>query len=305
VSHFESAGNSAYPGAEFYRALALLFGGREVEAKAVFSDSYPQEGVNTAYLEKIKKSLQPDPSTIFNEVDDEVKYFWVLLNISQPQQLVEELWESTHDQPRFHIALALANRAMDLREWDLALKWLENSKLPGTMPENLTSQLKWAWVRFYLHSGAFQDLAQSVNMLSDNSPNKRLLLRFVEARNLETEDNLEKAENLYLSVATANPYLAPIILEAARFFEDVKGDSEQAYELLLQAMEFNHNSLDLRMAYTLQCLNMGLTHYAELSLAVLAQRLGTAEFASFERVYKQKEVILLELEQKIWEGQEI
>ena len=305
VTHFESAGNSLYPGAQFYRALALLFGGREAEAKAVISELSPHEAINEAYLEKIKKSMNADSISILKVADDEIKYFWILLNNSQPQDLVVELWRNSKGQTQFHIALALANRAMDNRDWPLARQWLENSKLPGAIPENLIGQLNWAWVRFYLHRGSFQDLNPAINSLSDAQANKKLLVRFTEAKSRENENRLQEAEILYRSLATANPYLAPIVIESARFFQDVRGDSDQAYELLLQAMVFNTNSIDLRMAYTLQCLKMGLTSYAELSLAVVKKRLGAQTFASFEEVYKETEIKLQDMENKRWEGQGI
>ena len=48
---------------------------------------------------------------------------------------------------------------------------------------------------------------------------------------------------------------------------------------------------------------MGLSNYAELSLAVLKEQLGMDEFVIFEQVYKEK--MLKILENQKWENQNV
>ncbi len=302
VTHFESAENLAYPGAPFYRALALLFGGKESEARSAFSELPPNEVISEPYVEKIKKALKADSSEIFQELDAEVKYFWILLNFSQPKEVVEELWRGTEGRIRFEIALGMAHQAMDTRKWGMAYKWMEHARI-AAVSEDLADPLNWARLRYSLYTGNFQNLHQIVEKLSPNNPNQRLLAGFLRAKDLERASDLENAEILYRWLATANPYLEGIVIEAARFFEEVLGDSDQAYDLLLQALEFNQSSADLRMAYTLQCLNAGLAHYAELSLKVLRASLENKESQSFEQVYKEKELEMQKNQQ--WEDQPI
>src|SRR5690606_33022316 len=78
----------------------------------------------------------------------------------------------------------------------------------------------------------------------------------------EANGNLKEAEKIYRIVGTWNPYFEEGIIAAADFFRKQYPDSLEAYNLLVEAIQVNHNALRLLVAYTEEAERLGFDEYA-------------------------------------------
>jgi hypothetical protein len=79
-----------------------------------------------------------------------------------------------------------------------------------------------------------------------------------------------------------NPFFEPGVLEAVKYLNGYDGQSNEAYDLLLNAVNLNPFSLQLNKAYALQCLRVGLKSYAMETREELRQTLNSVAFRTFD-----------------------
>ncbi|UII29275.1 hypothetical protein LVD15_12855 [Fulvivirga maritima] len=97
-------------------------------------------------------------------------------------------------------------------------------------------------------------------------------------------DTLQARKN-YEAIAYMNPFKEEATIAAANFIG--MQDKFEAYNILLNAIEINPNSVRLLKAYILQCARVKLSNYAELSLQDLRALISANAYNSFVNKYNQ------------------
>ncbi len=77
-----------------------------------------------------------------------------------------------------------------------------------------------------------------------------------------------------------NAYNEPLILSVVSYLENE--DLSTAYQLLVEAVDINKSSIEMRKQYVLIAIKSGLTRYAEDMLTQLKTKMPTSDFSSFE-----------------------
>ena len=91
-----------------------------------------------------------------------------------------------------------------------------------------------------------------------------------------------KDTQFFLRTGMNNPFNEEEVLLASRYFREINEDEDQAYNILLNAIEINPHSISLQKAYTLQSIRMGLTSYADTHLSLLKEKLSREDYIAFE-----------------------
>ena len=82
-----------------------------------------------------------------------------------------------------------------------------------------------------------------------------------------------------------NPFYEDAIISSANYVGQI--DAFEAYDMLVNAIEINPNSIPLLKAYILQCARVRLNNYAEISLENLRELIPGGEFNAFYSQYVQ------------------
>ena len=125
------------------------------------------------------------------------------------------------------------------------------------------------------------------NMKSEDIMVNGYLDLFKNLADSDTKDKQLLAES-FKKQAIKNPFFEPGVLEAVHFFDNEMDDSDQGYEILLQAVKINPFSIDLNKAYAMQCLDQGLKSYALETMDELKAMMPSVMFTTFEREFMEK-----------------
>ncbi|UXP33778.1 hypothetical protein N6H18_07430 [Reichenbachiella agarivorans] len=132
-----------------------------------------------------------------------------------------------------------------------------------------------------------QSIAQNENPWSKNQysfDHENKLLRQAQ----ELQSDTSQLSPLYLRLGEMNPFYEQGVIAAATYFDQEVDNPDQAYGILVDAIEVNEYSAPLIMAYIDQCLKMGLTSYAESSVIRLIDILDESSYQAYEVLFEQK-----------------
>lgn len=90
----------------------------------------------------------------------------------------------------------------------------------------------------------------------------------------------------YRQIMQASPFMEEAYLAAVPLLNQ-QGAENEAYDFLLNGIRFNPFAVELRKAYILQGLRLGLEQYAEDELQKLQEQLETEHFERFLQLYRQ------------------
>ncbi|MDW7692858.1 hypothetical protein R9C00_11005 [Flammeovirgaceae bacterium SG7u.111] len=95
------------------------------------------------------------------------------------------------------------------------------------------------------------------------------------------------AEGLLKKSMEQNPFYPVSYIELSSLYED-NDQPENAYNILVDGLVFNPNSIELQKAYALKCLDMGYMDFAETALVDLQDLMPVAQYQEFEQLYNNK-----------------
>jgi hypothetical protein len=87
------------------------------------------------------------------------------------------------------------------------------------------------------------------------------------------------------------------LLDAEKLKE--RGNKTAAYEVLIEGLRISPNDFYLHQRYALTCLEIGLSSYADHSLALLKEKMKAADYHRFEQIYTSRKQ-LVEKEKEKW-----
>lgn len=130
---------------------------------------------------------------------------------------------------------------------------------------------------------ALQTAAAKIYLTADKENTRAYFL----AKAAAGEGKKVDAQKLYERLLKEAPYFEEGIVAAVDFFNET-GQPMRAYEVLVDAVQFDATSGKLLKAYCLQALTMNLTSFADDGLLKLSTLIPTAEYSEFETNYQKK-----------------
>ncbi|MBC7922033.1 MAG: hypothetical protein H7Z75_13200 [Ferruginibacter sp.] len=101
-----------------------------------------------------------------------------------------------------------------------------------------------------------------------------------------------RAEAWYRRALKRDPLNEALVVHAGLFYREKRKNDEQAYNLLVDAVQLNPYSVPVYQAYVRQCLAMGLTGYAEAGLETLKTIATPADYQAFLPEYRGKVALI-------------
>jgi tetratricopeptide (TPR) repeat protein len=111
---------------------------------------------------------------------------------------------------------------------------------------------------------------------------------FWKARGYEKTRQYGQAEQYYQQAVKRLPTDPDVVKYAAGFYNNVRRNTDRAYEISLTAIQLHPSSPELLKIYILQCLEMRLLSYAEESLDKLQYLTSAADYQAFGQIYEAK-----------------
>jgi tetratricopeptide (TPR) repeat protein len=171
---------------------------------------------------------------------------------------------------------------LELGRQEQALSILEklsqlNISMPKVLQEINLAQCRYAY--YFNEKEIMERLRQ--NLPGDDMHVNNFLQLF---SSMNQPDTLEAIRG-FVSAAEKNPFFEPGIYEALKYLNNIEGHADQAYELVLNAVNTNPFSIALNKAYALQCIRAGLISYAMDTKEELRQMMTSVAFMTFEQEF--------------------
>lgn len=141
--------------------------------------------------------------------------------------------------------------------------------------EALYNDVRHAELRMLASRKEIRLLANQINKGVEFGPGRDLEKFWYTALIAEANGELETAERNYRIIGTWNPYFEEGIVSAADFFRSREPDSMDAYNILVEAIQVNYNSIRLLSAYAAEAERLRFDQYAASArqrLQILMQR---------------------------------
>lgn len=244
---------------------------------------------NNAFVRQVNLATAiPDPSKALTQ-NDTVKFNYLILHAHRLRNDEVKAVVSAITNPEIRVSAlkTLATLSLESAKPEQAQTYLNSLESLKESGDDLAEFLQLAKMEIACqrknYDSLFSLLKQYENTNGTKPDNLRLLL--YQALNDEQNGRQDAAALKYESLAARNPFFEEGILEASRFFKTSVNDDAQAYNILLEALNYNPYSPRLLKAYIISAAEIGLTHYAEDALGRLQQEAEAEEFIRFRAQY--------------------
>jgi tetratricopeptide (TPR) repeat protein len=138
--------------------------------------------------------------------------------------------------------------------------------------------------------GKWNEIEELLSTIDNNDPRLKWVISYYRGKLGIMQGDPEKAEAAFRLLAR-NPFFEPGLIEAVRYYDLNKGNTERAYEIILDALQANEHSVPFMKYYSLIATKIGLDNYVDEVLLELNEKIPPEEFSLFENE-------ILELRQK-------
>lgn len=263
-SYFMHAQTADYKDARFYNAIALTEAGRIFEAFAAWDSIANQGDENEKVVAaRMQRILSLNPSQAMSLTDPE-KYQYCRYKIGLRDTVTFNRISNTFVNPNYKAQALLDISQKQFRAGNVepAIRYLGRISGLELTDRSLFDAVRYAELRMLAWRGELRALANQINKGIEFGPGHQLEKLLYTALLSEANGEMEKARQHYKIVGTWNPYFEEGVIAAARFFRE-HGESEMtAYNTLVEAIQVNHNSYRLLMAYAEEAERMGFDEYA-------------------------------------------
>ena len=101
-----------------------------------------------------------------------------------------------------------------------------------------------------------------------------------------------KAEKYFREAVKQMPLNIEVIASAVHFYKSVKKDNDNAYFIILKALQLNPYSIEIQKEYILQSADMSLFKYSESALNDLKSLTTPTDYQNFLLIYQQKKSLI-------------
>jgi hypothetical protein len=154
------------------------------------------------------------------------------------------------------------------------------------LPEFIQSEMNFAKLKVMAAQQRFKDLEEQLAHAKLNKLHKRYVPYF-RALIAEDRQDFKIAEKEYMQATLTLPYDVEVIINIARFFQLKLQHPDKAYQVLVEAVRANQESIPLWQAYCQQSLIAGHDTYANDALEQI-RKISPEEYATFKPVYEKE-----------------
>lgn len=270
----------------YYRAIALTKAGDPVVAQSLWAMAAENDAVVAGLTQILYDQRKP--------VSDLEKAFYVVYRPDDANR--GALWETMKEPNLRTVAGAgLITQYIATRQPFYAQMILSQLPPPATLNafalslENL-SALRITVARKNLKA---VEVFAAKSFLPQHQAERHLLL----GRAYEQDRKPARAQQAYQRALQLAPLNADIVTAVAQF-ERQRGRTRQAYQLVLNALNVNEASPGLLKTYSLLCLDLSLSDYAQDALTRLQTSTTPTDYQVFLATYQQKQALLEKQRQK-------
>ena len=276
LDFFQIAAEEGYPGAKANLAIALMESGEKSQSIGLWNELLEEDSIMVA--NDVLVALTAPFSTALNSDSDALKYQFARYRIDISEKAVFDLIvESIKDDSfrfgalsAFCAKLTYAGLYSEAEEIIRKLRSFEVTKADIIL--NLESDLKLAQIADGLLPmeaiGENDPIAQNWSQWKQNQP--------------------PEARVIFKDLGMNNPFDESRVILASKFFNKEAKDVDQAYEILLNAIEINPYSIRLLKAYILQAIRVGQPNYARIELLKLYDLMPETEYREFESLVEKE-----------------
>jgi cellulose synthase operon protein C len=282
ASYFQKAREAGYRDAHLHAVVAIAMAGDGAQAAqiALAPQQYPEAWQKKAATQiAIATQLSPEQATA---APDSLKVqFLQLRAASLPLAQIEAVANQITTAALAPVAaIPLVKRYLQEKNFTTAGNLLR-IHFPASFPKGpLKSEANALQAELWWKNGQWQELNTQLPKLYFTPQDTGIRL-YYQALLAQRNKNTKSATNLYNQLLQQAPGLEAGQLAAADFFVAQK-QPMRAYELLLEAVEFNPASVTLRKAYIKTALDQGLREYALQGLEQLEPLLSAPEYLTFK-----------------------
>lgn len=262
--YFDYAMLFDYKDAALYKAIALTEAGMLGQALAAWDSVARSEDEGERQIAAgIRRILNASFSEALTFGDAEKYQFCrYVLHVSDTLPFNRILPTFQNNNYR---AMAILDMAKRQFAWDDLHKAIRYFNLVSGL--QLTDQALYNAIRHFelimlSERRELEKLATQINDGIDFGPDQQLEKLLYTAMIHEANGDSVNAERNYRILAEYNPYFEEGVIAAARFYRSYSDDPLKAYNILVEAIHINNNSVKLLKAYVAEALRNGFDEYA-------------------------------------------
>ncbi|MBT1703838.1 hypothetical protein [Chryseosolibacter indicus] len=276
-SYFSQAETADYKHARFYNAIALTEARRINEALIAWDSVATTEEQSVRSTATQVRRILTLSATEALTLEDGDKYQYSRYRVALKDTLFLKRLISTFDNNNYK-AQALLDAAQRFYNADLlpeAISFLTQTRGIQLTDKRLFNDIRYLELRMLASKGDLRTLARQINKGVEFDKEHELQKMLYTALLAESNGDTTQAGKIYNVLGRFNPFFEEGVLAASNFFKKQDPKSQQTYNLLVDAIYRNPNSIKLLKAYAREAARQGFDEYAVSA----AQRLNELESA--------------------------
>jgi hypothetical protein len=267
ASYFKYAVDSDYKEGKLYYAIALTED-RELQAALNAWDSVAAGGEETEkqMAAQIKNVLNSTAAQVLSLADPD-KYQFCRYKIKMNDSIFfDKVINSFNDDNyRAQALLDVAQRFSEAGDLKRAVRNFEMIRGLKLTDKKLYENIQHSELLLLAERRELRNLAKQINkgITFDDRPLEKIY--FTALLNEAANDTTNASRNFNI-VGKYNPYFEQAIIAAADYFKTHGNNKMKSYNLLVEAVHINNNSVKLLKAYAAEALRMGFPEYAASAL---------------------------------------
>ncbi|HET9486536.1 MAG TPA: hypothetical protein VFO54_03840, partial [Chryseosolibacter sp.] len=195
---------------------------------------------------------------------DSEKYQYCRYKIGLSDSVFFNRISNTFDNANYKAQALLDMSRMQFRGGNLvpAIKYLNQISGLELTDKTLFDEVRYTELLMLAWRGELPLLATQINKGVEFGPGHELEKMLYTAMLSEANGDNENARKHYALLSTWNPYFEEGIIAAANYFRKLEPDKTDAYNILAEAIQVNHNSYRLLNAYMEEAERLGFDEYA-------------------------------------------
>jgi hypothetical protein len=263
VSYFSHAETSDYRHARFYKAIALTEAQTDEAIMAWDTLIARNEQPFTNLATNIKKILQANPTQALSFTDgDKYQFCRYRLGLKDTVLFNKLLSTFSNDNYKAQALLDISKRFYRTDKIIPAIQFFNRTTGLDLTDKKLYEELRYFELLMLASRKEISSLAKQINNNIEFDHEHQLEKLLYTALINESSGNIKEAEKIYAVLSRANPFFEEGILASANFYRTKDAKSIRPYDILVDAIYVNPNSIRLLKAYAAEAQRMGFDDYA-------------------------------------------
>ncbi len=299
ADYFKWATDKDWPEAPFNRAIALSEGGNLIDAIATWQEIATGKDQEAKQIATTMLTILTADLSSIEALPDYQKYLFVRYRFSHRDTTkFTALAESFQDMNyRGQACLDMCQKLWKHDQTEAAIRLYRDLGDLQITDEDLYRETQWFELKMLASEKNIRQLAQKINQGVEFDRDHILEKHFYTGLLNEASEDTATARQNYELIAYMNPFFEEAVIHSANFFSLM--DPFEAYNILLNALEVNPNSIKLLKAYILQCARVELNSYADNSLEDLKRLIPQSDFTVFRDRYEALVVEMVEAHENL------